>query len=265
MAQFIGRKGYVAIDEQEYVDAFGDKRGVDAFRARFSARIDGEAYDSFARSTRGLWVPRRENRFVALRTFEKKPPLVVGVGEVAPSPTYQGVMYGSPVVAHLNAGAKALATLRSRMLGACLMPAIKHVAMLAGEWGPKNTDRSVLTKDCKLTLDGPRLPAEIAGEGRRILKGQPHLTAYRDTRLPPRAIAENRSWTMQFAPTITIPTGTGAPLEIKMPVRFGAQVLHQYRDRDLVEYEDDFDLVETEPSEPVASAEPPADGSSWVA
>ena len=252
MAQFIGWKGYVAITEEEFVDAFGDKLGVDAFTEKFSKRIDGQAYDSFVKSMRGVFIPRLKTRSVVLRVFEKKPPLVVGVGEVAPSKTFKGVMYGSPVVAHINAGAKAIGTLRSSMLGACLVPESKHVAMLAGDWGPKNTDRSALTKGCKLILDGPRLPAEIAGEGRRILKGAPHATAYRDTRLPPPVAAQARGWTLQVEPSVAIPTGTGAPVEIKAPIRFGSQVLHQYRDRDLVEYEDDFDLIESEPAEPAA-------------
>ncbi|RYG20294.1 hypothetical protein EON82_20430, partial [bacterium] len=93
MAKLVGWKGYVALTEQEFADAFGDKLGVDAFLEKFSKRIDGQAYDSFAKSVRGVWVPRPKTRFVVLRIFEKKPPLVVGVGEVAPSKTFKGVMY----------------------------------------------------------------------------------------------------------------------------------------------------------------------------
>mgnify|MGYP000091252157 CR=1 FL=1 len=107
----IGAKGYVSLSEDQARDALGERHSIDEFLERFQKRTEAADYYAFDKN-----LCRHRNalpkRFAVLRTFERQAPLLVGVGVIANGEKVTSAVYGSPAVAHKNAGRQALARLR---------------------------------------------------------------------------------------------------------------------------------------------------------
>ncbi|MEJ0061462.1 MAG: hypothetical protein WDM79_18710 [Terricaulis sp.] len=242
---FTGKKGYVALTEEEARDALGDPHSIDQFVERFSERPEAADYVSFSKNLVAK-LDSNPARFGVVRLFATRPPLLVGVGTVANAAHAMNAVYGSPALGHKNAGRKALARLRREMLGEALLRRARHVAMLASNSGPQKADRLALAQECALSFNLAEIPPDIRGEALKLLRGAPHEIAHLDTRQAPRApISEARTWTAEIAPSFKFGTPV-APMEVTFPIRFGQRTEKGFAARDLVNFEDDVDILDTE-------------------
>jgi len=242
---FRGAKGYVSLSEDQARDALGERHSIDEFLERFEKRPEAEDYANFVKNLCGH-RNALDKRFAVIRTFERQAPLLVGVAIVANGEKVTSAVYGSPAVAHKNAGKEAMARLRGQMLGESLLRGPRHIAMLNGQAGPRKADQTALAREHALSFNLAEIPPEIRGEALRMLQGAPHAVAHLDTRRAPRVpSSEAKSWRAEIAPALKF-TSPAGPMELVLPIRFGQRTERGYAGRDLINFQDDVDVVDIE-------------------
>jgi len=239
MNWLVGKKGYVALTEDELRRELEHPHALDLFIERHSDRPVGRNYRSFWRAT----ASQNTNfiRVGVLRLFEKRKPYLVGAGLVSESPGSSERVYSSPIVAHNNAGMLALNHLRGKMLGMSLMGDPRYVAMFSGDAGPKKADCSAIVSHCQLSTS--HVPMPIRGDGWRMLNGAPHQVGWLDARQRQSTPVQTSSkWGLQITPEATIsPNGDW---KIALPIRLGQATERRYAEGELLAFEDDVDVSE---------------------